>query len=77
MEDRGNPMPIWKWILVVLWLLFWGFTIAFIGTCIGENELNAAITGGLIFSLFAVIAVIVLWRILGIGNKVERQNLEV
>ncbi len=68
-EDRGLPMPFWKWILAGLWVVFVGFTIAFVGTSLGENEVTAARLGGILFGLTAVISGIVLWRILHFGYK--------
>lgn len=35
MEDRGISMPLWKWILLALWIFLFGYTMAFIGTNIG------------------------------------------
>ena len=69
MKDRGIPMPYWKWILLGSWVLFFGFTIAFIGTNLGEKEPKAALLGGIIFGLFAVISGVGLWRVLKIGKK--------
>ena len=68
MEDRRTPMPIWKWLAVILWMLMCGFTIAFIGTSIGENELVAAKKGGIIFSVACVIVGAAVWRLLQIGR---------
>lgn len=68
MEDRGTPMPFWKWLLFGPWVLIFGFTIAFIGTSIGENEMAAAVKGGIIFSLFTIITGVGLWRLLNIGT---------
>ena len=64
MEDRGIPMPIWKWIIFILWILLFGFTIAFIGTNIGEKEVTAAKLGGLVFGLLSVITGVGLYRLL-------------
>jgi hypothetical protein len=68
-EDRSIPMPFWKWILFGLWILFFGFTIAFVSTSIGEKEINAALRGGIIFGLVSVISGVGLWRVLLIGRK--------
>jgi len=75
MEDRGVPMPLWKWIAAMLWLLLLGFTIAFIGTSVGENELVAAQKGGIVFSVICVIAGVVVWRLLQIGKIRACQEL--
>jgi drug/metabolite transporter (DMT)-like permease len=64
MEDRGVPMPFWKWLLLGLWILFFGFTIAFVGTNLGESESTAAFRGGIIFGLTAMITAVGLWRFL-------------
>jgi len=71
MEDRGIPMPFWKWLLFGLWVLFFGFTIAFIGTNIGENEAAAAVKGGILFGLISVILGVGLWRLLLIRPKTK------
>lgn len=68
-EDRGIPMAFWKWLLALLWVLFFGFTLAFVGTSIGENEAPAALRGGILFGALAVISFFVLWRFLGFGLK--------
>ena len=68
MEDRNTPMPIWKWILVGMWMLTVGFTIAFVGTSVGENEMVAAEKGGIMFSVICVISGAVVWRLLQIGR---------
>ena len=64
MEDKGVSMPLWKWILFVLWILLFGFTIAFVGTNIGEKEMTAAKLGGLVFGLLSVVTGVGLWRLL-------------
>lgn len=68
-EDKGIPMPFWKWIVVGLWVLLLGFTIAFVGTSLGENEPTAAKLGGILFGLTAIISGIAAWRILRSGRK--------
>jgi hypothetical protein len=68
MEDRNVPMRLWKWLLVMAWMLMTGFTIAFIGTSVGENEMVAAQKGGIVFSVACVIAGVVIWRLLQIGR---------
>ena len=69
MEDRKIPMPFWKWILLGMWALFFGFTIAFVGTNLGEKEPKAALLGGIIFGLLTVISGVGLWRVLKTGKK--------
>ena len=69
MEDRRIPMPFWKWILLGIWLLLFGFTIAFIGTNLGERETNDALMGGIIFGLTVIITGVGLWRVLKIRKK--------
>jgi len=68
MEDRNTPMPLWKWPLVAVWMVMCGFTIAFIGTSVGENEMMAAQKGGIIFSVVCIITGAGLWRLLRIGR---------
>jgi hypothetical protein len=69
MEDKKIPMPFWKWTLLGFWILFFGFTIAFVGTNLGEKEPKAALLGGIIFGLAAVISGVGLWRVLKIKKK--------
>ena len=66
---RGKkvPMTAWKWALFLAWVLFAGFTIAFVGTSFGEGEATAAIRGGLLFGLIAVIGGVGVWRVLRTG----------
>ena len=68
-QDKRIPMPFWKWALSVLWLLFFGFTIAFIGTSLGEGESQAASLGGIIFGLISIISFFILWIVLGFTRK--------
>jgi hypothetical protein len=72
MEDRGVPMPFWKWGLLGIWVLLFGFTIAFVGTSLGEKEPKAALLGGIVFGLITVILGVGLWRILLIGKKPKK-----
>lgn len=72
MEDRGIPMPLWKWALFVLWILLLGFTIAFIGTNIGEKEMTAAKLGGLVFGLLSLVTGVGLWRLLAITPRPKK-----
>ena len=37
-EDRSIGMPYWKWLALAAWILLFGFTVAFVGTSLGENE---------------------------------------
>ena len=62
MGSRGVPMPVWKWALFATWVLFAGFTIAFVGTSLGEGEPTAAARGGLLFGLISVIGGAGVWR---------------
>lgn len=68
MAERHTPMPLWKWLVVGLWMLTLGFTIAFIGTSVGENEMVAAQKGGIIFSVVCIIMGAGVWRLLQIGR---------
>jgi hypothetical protein len=66
-QDRAIPMPYWKWIALGAWVLLAGFTIAFIGTSLGENEPTAAVRGGILFGVIVVISGAGVWRLLMIG----------
>ena len=69
MEDRGVRLTWWKWILVGLWVLLAGATIAFVGTSLGERETTAAFRGGILFGLVTVVSAVGLWRLLHIGRE--------
>jgi hypothetical protein len=72
-QDRGLPMPLWKWALFLTWMGLVGFTIAFVGTSFGEGEPVAATRGGLLFGLISIIAGVGLWRVLGVGGREGRE----
>jgi uncharacterized membrane protein YphA (DoxX/SURF4 family) len=74
MEDRGVPMPFWKWILLGIWVFILGFSIAFVGTSLGEKEPNAALLGGIVFGLITIISGVGLWRILQVGKRPKEQS---
>ncbi len=77
MADRQTPMRFWKWAVVCVWFAMVGFTIAFIGTSIGENEVVAATKGGIIFSVVSIITGAGGWRLLQIGRvKVSTDDEE-
>ena len=67
-------MPVWKWVLFILWIFFLEFVVAFVGTSLGENEPTAATLGGLIFGLIVIISGVALWRVLGFSFKVQEKN---
>jgi len=73
MRKRGIPLPAWKWAIFAIWVLFAGFTIAFVGTSLGEGEPTAAARGGLLFGLIAVIGGAGAWRALMIGRVTGEQ----
>ncbi|MCP4151836.1 MAG: hypothetical protein GY757_29100 [bacterium] len=68
MEERGTPMPWWKWVLFASWIGLFGFTIAFAFTSAAENEMDAAIKGGILFGLITVITGVGFWRVINTGR---------
>ena len=74
MEDRGIPMPFWKWVLVAGWFLGLGVTVAFVGTCVGENEPHAATQGGIVFGTIVIITGVAVRRLLRIGSRAKKTN---
>jgi len=66
-RDRAVPMPWWKWAAFLVWVLFAGFTIAFVGTSLGENEASAAVRGGIFFGIITVLSGVGVRRIVMIG----------
>ena len=73
-RDRSLPMPWWKWTAFLTWVLFTGFTIAFVSTSYGENEASAAVRGGIFFGIIAVLSGVGVWRIVMIGTKASEQG---
>ncbi len=67
-EDRGIRMPWWKWVLVTSWVCLVGFTLAMVGTSIGEGEPRAGLMGGIVFGVISVIVGVVFWRLLGLSG---------
>ncbi len=73
-QDREISMTPWKWVALVVWVFYAGFTIAFIGTSLGENEVSAAVRGGILFGVIAVVAGVGLWRLIKIGSGSVEQG---
>lgn len=54
---RRNLEPRWEhWLAIVLWFSGAGFALAFVGTSLGEGEYMAAVKGGCIFAVIAIVA---------------------
>ena len=68
-RDRSVTMRWWKWAAFLMWILFTGFAIAFVGTSLGENEASAAVRGGIFFGIIAVLSGVGVWRIVMIGTN--------
>jgi hypothetical protein len=66
-QDRGLPVPWWKWAAFGVWVLLAAFAIGFVGTSWGEGEPTAAIRGGLMFGFVALAAGVGVWRLWMIG----------
>jgi hypothetical protein len=73
-RERAIPLTWWKWVAFGFWVLLAGFTLAFVGTSLGEGEPTAAVRGGLMFGLVSVIAAVALWRVWMIGAKAREQR---
>ncbi len=69
MKEKEIPMPFWKWLSLGIWILIFGFTIAFIGTSMGENEPGAAMKGGILFGIISIVSGAGLWRLIRIGKN--------
>ena len=68
-EDRGIKLTWWKWLLILLWFSLAGFTLAFVGTSLGENEPIAALRGGVLFGVLTIILGVACWRLLSLKKK--------
>ena len=62
LQDRKIKMLFRKWLIVFLWIFIFVFTIAFITTSIGENEITAAFKGGIVFGIITVLTGVTIWR---------------
>jgi len=68
LKDKAIPTPWWKWLVLAIWVLIAGITIAFVGTSVGENEMVAATKGGIIFGAISIVLGVGVWRILVAGK---------
>jgi hypothetical protein len=75
-KDRSITMHWWKWTVFLIWVLFTGFTVAFVGTSLGESEASAAVRGGIFFGIIAVLSGVGVWRIVMIGTNASAQGTE-
>ncbi len=75
-DGRGVPMPFWKWALAAGWMLYCGFTLAFVGTCLGEKEKYAALWGGVFLGVVAIVVGVGFYRLLGFARKREEPARE-
>jgi hypothetical protein len=64
-QDKGIPMPFWKWPAIIAWTAFLGISVAYVGTSIGEGEMDAAFFGAVCGAVAASISGVVVWRLLG------------
>ncbi|KKM11599.1 hypothetical protein SY88_07870 [Clostridiales bacterium PH28_bin88] len=61
-RERGIILTWWKWVLIILWVLLCGSSLAFITTNLGEREAKAVLTGSMSLIPLTVIAGGILWR---------------
>ncbi len=73
-RDRSIRMLWWKWVVFGTWTLFAGFSIAFVGTSFGENEVSAAVRGGMFFGIIVVLSGVGVWRLVMLGTKPGKQR---
>ena len=74
MQDRNIRLNWWQWILAVLWILLFGFTITFITTSLGEGEPTAAYRGGIFFGIITVVSLVGLWRVCGFPGFARKKK---
>lgn len=74
-RDRGLAVSVWTWALFVLWLGFAGFTLAFVGTSLGEGEPTAATRGGLLFGMIAIVSGVGIWRLFRAGGQRDEERV--
>ena len=73
-RERSVTMFWWKWAAFLAWVIFAGFAIAFVGTSLGENEISAAVRGGIFFGIITVVSGVGVWRIVTIGTVSSAQG---
>ena len=73
MKETNRKMNWWKWILAVCWALGVMFSVAVLGTFIGEGASQAVAPGGLFFLVVILISGAVVYKLLfgGFGKKKE------
>ena len=71
LKEKGIRLPIWKYFFVIIWILFFEFSIAFVTTSLGENEPNAALMGGILFGLISIVSGVGLFRLLFTNRVTE------
>ena len=70
-EDRQIKLNLFNWVLIILWILWFEFSLAFVTTSFGEGEPTAATLGGIVFGLISIISGVALFRIL-ISKKLKK-----
>jgi hypothetical protein len=65
-QDKGIKMPVWKWPVLIGWVLFLAVSIGFVTTSIGEGEMHAAFNGAVFGSVIAAVSGVVVWRLIKI-----------
>ena len=65
-RDKGIDMPLWKWPVLIVWVLILGISIGFVATSIGEGEMDAAFYGSVFGAVIAAVSGVVVWRLLKI-----------
>jgi len=61
-QKKGISLTWWQWLLTVLGLLLALFTLAAVGTLIGEGTGQAALVTGVIFGIITVVWGVLLGR---------------
>ena len=74
MKETGREMSWWKWVISILWLLFFYFSIAIIGTFVGEGEPQAVLPGILFFGAFVIVTGVIVYRLVISGSLLPRKN---
>ncbi len=67
-KDKNITITSWKWLLLILWIVLLGFSIAFVTTSYGEGEPTAGFRGGMLFGLITIISGVGLWRVILMGK---------
>lgn len=70
-SEKGLKLSLVKWALLISWIVFVEFSLAFATTSLGEGEPTAAAYGGVLFGLISIISGVLLWNVIFSKSQTE------